>query len=152
MCIVPVRIKTSDISPLIEFLKPSAIAATFYVARYRVASVDDVRLILSGEPELVRVRGRLAESPEVREFQAGRREVAYSYATLDVTAMRKDKHEWRSAKGRIATRLRGELSAEFFQGPFHHWQNCPTIHTHLITAQFLPVRAGYHWYHPQYKQ
>ena len=90
--------------------------ATLYVARYRVASVDDVRLILSGEPELVTVRGRLAESPEVREFQAGSREVAYSYATIDVRELQVQKQEWRSASGRIAVRLRGELGAEFFRG------------------------------------
>ncbi|MGZ8920792.1 MAG: ComEC/Rec2 family competence protein, partial [Limisphaerales bacterium] len=87
-----------------------------YVVRYRVESVDDLRMVLTGEPELVTVRGRLADSPSVREFQAGKSEVAYSYATLDVAAIRKGKEEWRSAKGRIATRLRGELAEGFFKG------------------------------------
>src|SRR5688572_3541842 len=74
------------------------LGATLYVARYRVGSQDDVRLLLSGEPELVTVRGRLAESPEVREFQAGRREVAYSYATIDLRELRVQKNEWQSAR------------------------------------------------------
>src|SRR5688500_19273530 len=53
-----------------------------YVGRYRVASGDDLRVVLSGEPELVTVRGRLVESPAVREFQSGAREIPYSYATV----------------------------------------------------------------------
>lgn len=92
------------------------LGVTLYGVRYRVESVDDLRVVLTGEPELVTVRGRLAESPSVREFQAGKSEVAYSYATLDVTAIRKGKQDWRSAKGRVATRLRGELTEGFFQG------------------------------------
>ena len=73
------------------------LGATLYVHRYRVASPDDLRLILSGEPELVTVRGRLLESPEVREFQAGSREVAYTYATLDVSELQIQKKDWQSA-------------------------------------------------------
>jgi competence protein ComEC len=91
------------------------LGATLYVARYRVASANDLRLILSGEPELVTVRGKLVESPEVREFQAGSREVAYSYATIDVSELQLQK-EWRSASGRVAVRMRGELQSEFFKG------------------------------------
>ena len=92
------------------------LGATLYVGRYRVASVDDVRLVLGGEPELVTLRGRLAESPEVREFQAGSREVAYSYATIDLRELQVQKKGWQPASGRIAVRLRGELGAEFFRG------------------------------------
>lgn len=87
-----------------------------YVGRYRVASSDDLRVVLTGEPELVTMRGRLVESPSVREFQAGKSEVAYSYATINVAAIRKGKEEWLPAKGRVATRLRGELADGFFKG------------------------------------
>ena len=87
-----------------------------YTERYRVQSETDLRMVLSGEAELVTVRGRLLETPEVREFAAGKREVAYSYATLEVSEIQKRGEEWRAARGRVATRLRGELAEEFFRG------------------------------------
>ena len=42
--------------------------------------------------------------------------MAYSYATIDVSELQVQKQEWRSASGRIAVRLRGELGGEFFRG------------------------------------
>jgi competence protein ComEC len=93
-----------------------ALGMFLYGERYRVRSADDLRLILSGEAELVTVRGRLLETPEVREFSAGKSEVAYSYATLEVMEIQKRGEEWRAARGRVATRLRGELTEEFFRG------------------------------------
>lgn len=92
------------------------VGATLYSERYRVRSPDDVRVVLSGEPELVTVRGKLVETPRVREVQAGKGEIAYSYGTIEVLELRKNKEEWRSATGRVAARLRGELTRDFFQG------------------------------------
>lgn len=92
-----------------------ALGMAVYAGRYRVGSADDLRVVLSGEPELVTVRGRLLDSPAVREFQSGAREVAYSYASLEVSEIEHQK-QWRPAAGRVVTRTRGELAAGFFQG------------------------------------
>jgi competence protein ComEC len=87
-----------------------------YAERYRVTSGNDLRALLSGDAELVNVRGQLLETPEVREYSTGKREVAYSYATLEVSEIQKRGEEWRAARGRVATRLRGELAQDFFRG------------------------------------
>lgn len=92
------------------------LGASLYVERYRLTGPNDLRVVLSGEPELITVRGKLLESPEVREFQSGKSEVSYSYATLEVLEVQKPKQGWRPAHGRIATRLRGVLTPDFFQG------------------------------------
>ena len=93
-----------------------ALGSCLYAERYRVTSPHDSRSLFSGEPELVTIRGRLIETPGVREVQAGRGEIAYSYALIDLTEAKKDKGEWQPANGRVATRMRGELTGDFFQG------------------------------------
>jgi competence protein ComEC len=92
------------------------LGACLYAERYRISSSNDSRSLFSGEPELVTIRGRLVDTPSVREVQAGRGEFAYSYGLIDLTEARKDKGKWEPAKGRVATRMRGELTSDFFQG------------------------------------
>lgn len=91
------------------------LGAALYNARYSIAP-NDLRTILTGEPEIVTIRGQLLETPEVREFDSSKGEIAYSYSTLQVTALQKNKSDWQPAAGRINTRLRGELTTDFFRG------------------------------------
>jgi competence protein ComEC len=92
------------------------LGAFLLAERFRISSSSDLRLMFSGEPELVTLRGMLADTPSVREVQAGRGEISYSYALLDVTEVQRKNQESLPAQGRVATRLRGELTDEFFQG------------------------------------
>jgi competence protein ComEC len=106
----------------IRKLRPLALAAvlvttgmTLYSARYRIASATDARVVLGEEPELVTVRGRLLETPSLREFQAGSNAVFYSQATIELAELGRQR-QWQPISGRIAVTTRGELSADFFQG------------------------------------
>jgi ComEC/Rec2-related protein len=86
-----------------------------YSARYRIASEDDLRVRFSGEPELVTLRGRIAETPSPRDFHSVSNRIVYSHAVIRVSAVLREK-EWNAAMGTIASRTRGELPADFVEG------------------------------------
>jgi len=91
------------------------VGMTLYAGRYRMASEFDSRMVLSGEPELVTVRGKLVETPSLRDFQAGSNNVVYSHAVIEAGEVQRNK-KWERITGRLATVTRGELAGDFFEG------------------------------------
>ena len=92
-----------------------AVGMTLYVARYRMTSEDDLRLQLTGEPELVTIRGRIVQTPSQRDFYSGTNTVVYAHSVLEVSEILRGK-EWFPATESIANRTRGELSKDFVKG------------------------------------
>jgi len=96
-------------------LSAGLVAGGIYAARYAVGGPEDLRRLLDGEPALLAVRGRIAETPAVRDFPSGTNEIEYSYATIKVSACKL--HDfWQEAQGRLAAVTRGELSEDFVAG------------------------------------
>src|SRR5690348_4273431 len=62
-----------------------ALGITLYSARYAIMSEDDLRLIFGEKAALVSIRGRIIETPGVREFPGRTNNVEYSYARVHVT-------------------------------------------------------------------
>ncbi|HVK58442.1 MAG TPA: ComEC/Rec2 family competence protein [Candidatus Kapabacteria bacterium] len=93
----------------------AALGSTLYLVRY-ARTPDDLRNFLTGAPELVAIRGHIIESPEIRQFSGGSDEIAYTYSTIEIRELQRSKEAWRPATGRVAARLRGELTQEFFKG------------------------------------
>lgn len=85
--------------------------AVLYSVRYEVLSERDLRLLVHEEPALVTVRGKLLETPSLREYPGVSNTVRYSYARLDVKEVFLNE-KWCRAQGSIASATRGE-----FDGP-----------------------------------
>ncbi|HSU55256.1 MAG TPA: ComEC/Rec2 family competence protein [Candidatus Dormibacteraeota bacterium] len=73
----------------------------------------DLRTILSGQPELVRIRGKLADSPAVRGSENDGRLSWHTLSQLDASALRPDRGDWHPAAGRIVTTTPGTLTNLF---------------------------------------
>jgi ComEC/Rec2-related protein len=90
--------------------------------RTAVISPFDLRLTYGAEPKLVRVRGVLADRPDVRVRPASGddEEFARTLAVLEVTEVREmvpgDSGEWCRAHGRVLATTYGRLAAEYRAG------------------------------------
>ncbi len=91
------------------------LGAALYSARYEILSENDLRLMFGEKAALASVRGRLIETPGVREFPGRTNNAEYSYARLDVTEVFLER-QWRPANGRIATTTRGVFASDYFKG------------------------------------
>lgn len=80
-----------------------------------IISPQDLRGLLSGEPELVRVRGELAETPSQRVYVRDDVESWRTLARLNVTALARGTN-WQPASGQILVATKGTLPAGFFAG------------------------------------
>lgn len=88
---------------------------TFYSGRYEVFSGNDLRVLLDDQELLARVRGTLLDTPSMREIQQGEKvKVRYS-ARLRVESIELN-GEWHSAKGEVATLVKGDLPSDYFEG------------------------------------
>jgi competence protein ComEC len=85
-----------------------------YTARYRIASPEDLRIRLTPEPALVTVRGRIIQTPSLRDFYSGTNSIAYSHSVIEVSGVSRNK-EWISASGKVASRTRGALTTDFVE-------------------------------------
>ena len=92
-----------------------ATGMVLYSARYRISSEHDLRTQLSGEPELVSVRGRISQTPSQRDFYSSTNVLVSTHSVIDASEILRGK-QWFPAAGRIASRTRGELSEEFVEG------------------------------------
>lgn len=86
-----------------------------YSERYRIASQNDLRVQLTGAPELVTVRGRIVETPSPRDFYSGTNNVVYSHARIEIIEILRAR-QWSQSSGTVASRTRGELTLDFVQG------------------------------------
>jgi len=89
--------------------------------RTTVLSPDDLRRMLTLEPELVAVRGTLVDTPDQRVYLRDDQESFRTLARLDVTAIGNNNrsftgHTWQPARGRIAVVTSDALPNEFFAG------------------------------------
>src|SRR5262245_59625893 len=83
------------------------LGGAIYSARYQVWSEDDLRLTAPAKAAIVTLRGRLEETPSVREFYAGERKMENSSARFRVSEMLSERR-WRAATGEIFITSRGE--------------------------------------------
>lgn len=86
-----------------------------FAVHTQVISPQDLRSLLSNEPELVTVRGTLAETPSQRVYVHDEIESWRTLARLEVTMLARGTN-WQPASGPIIVATPGKLPAEFFQG------------------------------------
>ncbi|HEV8540901.1 MAG TPA: ComEC/Rec2 family competence protein [Verrucomicrobiae bacterium] len=86
-----------------------------YAARYQIFSSDDLRLIINDKPALVKIRGKLVQTPNLRDFYPGTNVVEYSYSQVRVAEIELEK-QWRKASGTVSTTMRGTLDPAYFEG------------------------------------
>jgi competence protein ComEC len=89
---------------------------THYTLRTAVLSPHDLRRCLGERPEIVTLRGTLRETPIQRVYERNQQESWRTMARIDVTALRRNRHSWQPAVGRIAVTTQGILSTNFFAG------------------------------------
>jgi len=86
-----------------------------FAVRTEMISPHDLRHRLTSEPEQVKVRGRLVETPGQRVYVRDKVEAWRTLALLDVTAMTRGAN-WQPASGRILVTTSEKLPAKFFAG------------------------------------
>jgi ComEC/Rec2-related protein len=80
-----------------------------------VISPWDLRALATGKPELVTLRARLTETPNLRVFVRDEQESWRSHALVEVEAVRR-RDEWQPADGEVAVVTPGVLATNFFTG------------------------------------
>ncbi len=81
----------------------------------RQISPADLRTILTQEPELVNVRGRLESSPTQHNYGQGENSGGFTAANLDVIQIHRGAG-WQPAVGTIAIRTPNRLTSNYFAG------------------------------------
>ena len=89
---------------------------TNHTLRTVIISPNDLRRILSEQPEIVTVRGFLCETPTQRVYEHNQEESWRTMARVDVTALRRNRQPWQSAAGPMAVTTLGVLSRSVFVG------------------------------------
>ena len=85
--------------------------------RTQIISPNDLRTLLTDEPQQVIVRGKLAETPSQRVYVQDEQESWRTLARLNVTAFfRHNETNWQAASGQIIITTSGNLPPEFFNG------------------------------------
>jgi competence protein ComEC len=75
----------------------------------------DLRVLLGNEPQLLTIRGTLAETPQLRVYPSDEGESLRTTARLNATAVQRGT-DWQPAYGQITVITPGELSEKFFRG------------------------------------
>src|SRR5437016_4992229 len=76
-------------------------------------SPNDLRNIVAEEPQIITVRGVLIETPMVHQYETGGRTGWTTQARLDVSALKRDRGEWRPALGRIILSTPAQITNSF---------------------------------------
>lgn len=79
-------------------------------------SPNDLRILTGDRIELVTVRGVLRETPSQRVYERDAEQKTRTMAQIDVTELRVNKQNWRTAFGRVAVSTSEILPANFFGG------------------------------------
>jgi len=85
------------------------------VSRTAILSPYDLRAALPDEPAEITLRGRLAESPSVRQTRRGEETTFHTLAEVVINEVHQD-GEWKPAVGRIMTTTPGDLSGFVYSG------------------------------------
>ena len=103
------------LSPFLIWLLLALAGWTNFAVHTAVISPHDLRRLLAAEPELVTVRGTLAETPSQRVFVRDETESWRTLARLDVSALARGTN-WQPACGQVLTTTPEILPLEFFEG------------------------------------
>lgn len=93
----------------------AAVGWTNLVSRTTVVSPQDLRKVMGDSTEIVTVRGKLVETPELRLFVQDEQESYRTLAQVDVASLERG-NDWQPAIGRITVTTIGELPGSFFSG------------------------------------
>jgi competence protein ComEC len=83
---------------------------TCYTFNTAIISPQDLRRVLGTGPEIVTVRGTLAETPTIRYSDVAEKTLWHTMARVDVTALRPNRADWKPATGRVAVTTPGLLT------------------------------------------
>jgi competence protein ComEC len=89
---------------------------TNYTLHTAIISPHDLRRVLSEQPQIVTLRGRLRETPVQRVVERGQEESWRTMARVDVAGLRINRKGWQPAAGRMAVTTLGILSTNIFSG------------------------------------
>jgi competence protein ComEC len=84
--------------------------------RTAILSPSDLRAMRGIEPEIVTLRGVLADTPDARMYARDQREIARFLAPLDVARIRRSGAEWETTHGRVLVLTPGLLPSGFYAG------------------------------------
>lgn len=93
----------------------AAIGWTNLVTRTAVVSPHDLREVMGDSAEIVTLRGRLTETPDLRIFLRDEQESFRTMAQVNVSGVKRG-NDWQPATGRIVVTTIGELPNNFFSG------------------------------------
>src|SRR5436190_129256 len=85
-------------------------------SREAIISPCDLRSVVHDQPQLVTVRGRLAESPSQRVIARVEAEAFHTRAEIEVNEVRLSRSAWQPAAGCLMSRTPGVLSSNYFAG------------------------------------
>jgi len=80
-----------------------------------ITNPTDLRVILNNAPQLLTIRGTLAETPQLRVYSSDDGETLRTTARLNVTAVQRES-KLQSASGQIVVLTPGEIPENFFRG------------------------------------
>jgi ComEC/Rec2-related protein len=92
-----------------------AVGWTNLVSRTAVISPQDLRLVIGTEPALVTVRGKLEETPSLRQYERAGEVTSRALVPLRVSALARNE-QWQPAAGRVMVTTATALPTEFFAG------------------------------------
>ena len=107
---------------------------TNLVSRTAVVSPRDLRVVMSTNGAVVKVRGKLLETPSQRVFERDEQELWRSLAQVEITALRRGTN-WEPVVGRVMTSTTGQLPPAFFSGQ-------PVEIEGILTPPAMPIAEG----------
>lgn len=123
------RLRSQLLWPLLIFT-----GWTNFAYHSAIISPTDLRLQLTGQPQLATVRGTLAETPAERVYTTDKGETFSTIARLNITALQTGTN-WSPASGQIEVSTTSQLPENFFRGQ-------PVQIYGVIQQPPLPVAEG----------
>ena len=80
-----------------------------------IINPTDLRVILGNDPQLLTIRGTLAETPQLRVYPSDEGESLRTVARVNTIAIERGTN-WQPTTGQIAITTPGELAEQFFRG------------------------------------
>jgi hypothetical protein len=84
--------------------------------REAIVSPCDLRSVIHDSPQLIRVRGRLAETPDQRVIIQNENERFHTRGEIEVSEIRLPRGEWQRVAGSLMSRTPGTLPPDCFAG------------------------------------
>ena len=102
--------------PVLTWVAVFAAGAANLTFRQALLSPHDLRVIVGAKPEIVSIRGTLAETPYHRVYEHGDEQSWRTLAQLEVSEVRLRNGAWRPAYGRVIASTPGVVPGEFYGG------------------------------------